>query len=213
MRAALLGLVALALSAQERPLFNGKDLNGWKYLPNQDGQPDTPAGFTVIGGMIHTQPGKGILLYTREKLGNGTIHIEYRMSTDTGNSGMFIRIPETPTSEQYAINHGIEVQIDNNDNEWHRTGVLYSMTKAMASPGKGANEWNAMDIKMDGLRTMVTVNGVLVTDYDGTSPVPKKEKSYEPDRGPRPVMGYVALQHHDDTAIFDFRKITFTRNN
>ncbi len=205
----LLAMAALSLAAQERQLFNGKDLNGWKYVPNKEGQPSDPGGFTTADGMIHTQPGKGILVYTREKLGNGTIHLEYMMSTDTGNSGMFIRIPEMPASEQYAINHGIEVQIDNRDNEWHRTGVLYSMTKAMASPGKGAGEWNTMDIKLDGLRTVVTVNGVLVTDYDGKAPVPEKDKSYEPDRGPRPVMGYVALQHHDDTSILYFRKITF----
>ena len=206
-----IGLLALPLLAQERRLFDGKDLNGWKYAPNQDGQPEEPAGFAVADGMIHTQPGKGILVYTAEKLGNGTIHVEYMMSTDTGNSGVFIRIPELPKSEHYAINHGIEVQIDNRDNEWHRTGVLYSMTKAMASPGKGAGEWNTMDIKLDGLRTVVTVNGVLVTDYDGKAPVPEKEKPYEPDRGPRPAMGYIALQHHDDTSVMYFRKITFTK--
>ena len=180
MRNLLIGLALMAapLLAQERKLFNGKDLDGWKYVPNKEGQPDSPSGFTFADGMIHTQPGKGILLYTKEKLGNGTIHVEYMMSTDTGNSGVFIRIPEKPASEQYAINHGIEVQIDNRDNEWHRTGVLYSMTKAMASPGKGAGEWNAMDIKLDGLRTVITVNGVLVTDYDGKAPGSREGKDF-----------------------------------
>jgi hypothetical protein len=199
-------LLAVPTLAQERNLFDGKDLDGWKYV----GQPGKEDGFTVADHVIHTVPGKGILVYTKEKLGNGTIHVEYKMSTDTGNSGVFIRIPEMPKVEADAINHGIEVQIDNRDNEWHRTGVLYSMTKAKASPGKGAGEWNTMDIKLDGLRTVVTVNGVLVTDYDGTSPVPEKEKSYEPDRGPRPESGYIALQHHDDTSVITFRKITFT---
>ncbi|HYL73347.1 MAG TPA: family 16 glycoside hydrolase [Bryobacteraceae bacterium] len=68
---------------------------------------------------------------------------------------------------------------DNRDNDWH-TGVLYSMTKALARPYKPAREWNTKDIAMQGLRTIVKVNGVLVT------PVPPKEKSYEPDRRPRP---------------------------
>ena len=67
-----------------------------------------------------------------------------------------------------------------------------------------------MDIKLDGLRTVVTVNGVLVTDYDGTSPVPPKEKSYEPDRGPRPEMGYIGLQKHDDSAVISFKEISVT---
>jgi hypothetical protein len=200
--------VALAMSlGAETKVFDGKDLDGWKYV----GQPGKQDGFVVENKMIHTVPGKGILVYTKEKLGNGTIHVEYMMSTDTGNSGVFIRIPELPDAEAFAINHGIEVQIDNRDNEWHRTGVLYSMTKAMASPGKGANEWNKMDITLEGLRTIVKVNGVLVTDYDGKTEVPAKEKSFEPDRGPRPEMGYIALQHHDDTAVIYFRKITFEK--
>lgn len=207
LKAMILGvLLATPLLAKDKLLFDGKDLGGWKYV----GVPGAQDGFTVAEGMIHTVPGKGILVYTKEKLGNGTIHVEYKMSTDTGNSGVFIRIPELPTVESDAINHGIEVQIDNRDNEWHRTGVLYSMTKAKASPGKGAGEWNTMDITLNGLRTIVKVNGVLVTDYDGTSPVPAKEKSFEPDRGPRPESGYIALQHHDDTSVIYFRKITFS---
>lgn len=201
----LVGFVAANALAAEQKLFDGKSLQGWKYV----GEAGKQDGFVVENKMIHTVPGKGILVYTREKLGNGTIHVEYMMSTDTGNSGVFIRIPDLPEKESDAINRGIEVQIDNRDNEWHRTGVLYSMTKAMASPGKGANLWNTMDIQLDGLRTIVKVNGVLVTDYDGKAPVPAKEKSFEPDRGPRPEMGYIALQHHDDTSVITFRKLTF----
>jgi hypothetical protein len=203
----LAGLLAANTLPAEEKLFDGKSLQDWKYV----GEAGKQDGFVVENKMIHTVPGKGILVFEKEKLGNGTIHVEYMMSTDTGNSGVFIRIPEIPDKESVAINRGIEVQIDNRDNEWHRTGVLYSMTKAMASPGKGANQWNTMDIQLDGLRTIVKVNGVLVTDYDGKAEVPAKEKSYEPDRGPRPELGYIALQHHDDTAVVYFRKITFSK--
>lgn len=63
---------------------------------------------------------------------------------------------------------------------------------------------------MDGLRTRVKLNGVLVTDYDGVSPVPPKQKSFEPDRGPRPVTGYIGLQNHDDNATIFFKEISFT---
>jgi len=121
---------------------------------------------------------------------------------------VFTRIPVEPQSEDDAINKGIEVQIDNRDDDYHCTGVLYSMTKAMARPSKPAGEWNTMDITMDGPRTVVHVNGVLVTDYDGVSPVPEKKKSYEPDRGPRPDTGYIALQSHDNTAVITFKEVS-----
>jgi hypothetical protein len=68
-----------------------------------------------------------------------------------------------------------------------------------------------MDITMEGLRTIVKINGVLVTDYDGVSPVPLKTKSYEPDRHPRPESGYIGLQKHDDSAVIYFREVAFKK--
>jgi hypothetical protein len=65
-----------------------------------------------------------------------------------------------------------------------------------------------MDIVLRGLRTIVRINGVLVTDYDGTSPVPLRTFPWEPERGPRPEAGYIALQHHDDKAVIWFREIS-----
>jgi hypothetical protein len=151
-----------------------------------------------------------MLWFTKEKIGNATIKVVFKMSNEKGNSGVFIRIPVEPQSESDAINKGIEVQIDNRDDDWHCTGVLYSMTQAKARPSKPAGEWNTMEITLDGLRTIVKVNGVLVTDYDGVSPVPEKKKSFEPERGPRPESGYIGLQHHDESCVISFKEISVT---
>ena len=132
----------------------------------------------------------------------------YKFSAPDANSGVFIRIPSQPKSEDDAINKGIEVQIDESGDEYHCTGVLYSMTKALARPYKPAGEWNTLEIEMRGLRTIVKLNGVLVTDYDGKSAVPPKHQPWEPDRGPRPDSGYIGVQHHDDEAVISFREIS-----
>ena len=55
------------------------------------------------------------------------------------------------------------------------------------------------------------LNGVLVTDYDGVSPVPPKKGQYEPDRGPRPDTGYIAIQHHGGNATVWFKEITLVK--
>jgi hypothetical protein len=199
-------LAAIPAAGQEQ-LFNGKDLDGWKFQPGQPGM----QGFTVDDGLLHTQPGKGLLWYTRKKIGNATLRVVYKMSKEKGNSGVFIRIPIEPASENDAIHKGIEVQIDDRDNDWHCTGVLYSMTKALAKPSKPPGEWNTMEIALQGLRTIVKLNGVLVTDYDGVSAVPPKEKSYEPDRGPRPESGFIGLQNHDSVAVISFKEVSVTR--
>ncbi|MBC8167368.1 MAG: DUF1080 domain-containing protein [Bryobacteraceae bacterium] len=196
-------VVLSALTVGAKPLFNGKDMSGWEFL----GAPNA-TGFEVENGLLRTGGAKGMIWYKAEKIGNAKIRIIYKMSNEKGNSGVFIRIPEPPKAESDAIHKGIEVQIDNRDDDWHTTGVLYSMTKAKARPGKAAGEWNTMDITMDGLRTTVYVNGVLVTDYDGKSPVPDRTKSYEPERGPRPVSGYIGVQNHDQSAIIYFKEIS-----
>ncbi|MEO7144323.1 MAG: DUF1080 domain-containing protein [Bryobacteraceae bacterium] len=190
------------LAATPKQLFNGNNLDGWQWTGTGE------QGFVVHDGVLESADGKGILWYTREKIGNALLHVVYKMSNEKGNSGVFIRIPIQPKSENDAINKGIEVQIDNRDDDWHSTGVLYSMTKALARPYKAPGEWNSLDITLDGPRTIVKVNNVLVTDYDGVSPVPPKVKSYEPDRGPRPESGYIALQHHDQSAVILFQQVS-----
>jgi len=208
MKILAVALFAVTLHAQTQ-LFNGKNLDGWKAI-GRDESATVLAGFTVNDGLLETTTGKGLLWYTKQKIGNATIKVVYKMSNEKGNSGVFIRIPIEPRNEDDAINKGIEVQIDNRDDEWHSTGVLYSMTKALAHPYKPAGEWNTMQITLDGLRTIVKVNGVLVTDYDGKSPVPEKKKPFEPDRGPRPAEGYIAIQHHDENCVFSFKEISVT---
>jgi hypothetical protein len=197
-----IGTVAVSLCAGQQ-LFNGRNLEGWQLIRAEGKDP-----FVVENGIMHTTGAKGDAVYTVRKIGNATIHVVYKMSNDHGNSGVFIRIPFVPRSESDAINKGIEVQIDNRDNDWHSTGVLYSMTKAKARPYKPAGEWNTLDITLDGPRTIVRLNGVLVTDYDGRAPVPPKVMPFEPDRGPRPDSGYIALQAHDASSVISFKEVS-----
>jgi len=45
-----------------KPLFNGKDLTGWKHVG--------PGNMTVEDGLIRTHGGMGLLYWTGGKLGN-----------------------------------------------------------------------------------------------------------------------------------------------
>jgi len=89
----------------------------------------------------------------------------------------------------------------------HVTGVLYSLTRAMARPGK-PGEWNEMEITLDGPRTVVFVNGVKVTDYREGEAVPPKAHTWEPDRGPRAEEGYIGLQNHSDKDVVWFKEVS-----
>ena len=179
-------------------LWNGKNLAGWQHVG--------PGRFVVEDGMLKSEGGMGLMWYTRRKFGNCVIRVVYKTTKKTDNGGVFIRIPEPATDARMPVNKGYEVQIDDSADDYHVSGVLYSLTKAIARPGK-TGEWNTMDIAIEGPRTIVLLNGVEVTDYTEGQPVPPKKHSDEPDRGPRPNAGYVGLQNHSDKDTVYFGEI------
>jgi len=105
------------------------------------------------------------------------------------------------------VNRGYEIQIDDHGDEYHRTGVLYSLTQALAKP-ENLDEWNTMEVTLEGDRTVVKVNGLLVTDFREGQPVPPKKEEWEPDRGPRPLRGYIGLQNHGAGDVVYFREVS-----
>ncbi len=200
--AALTVLIAFPARAQSdewKQLCNGKDLTGWEHVG--------PGGFTVEDGLLKPHGGMGLLWYTPERIGHAVIRVVFKTVRNESNSGVFIRIPEKPTEPWMPVNRGYEVQIDNADDDYHCTGVLYSLTQALARPQKPPGEWNVMEITLDGPHTVVTLNGVKVTDYTEGGAVPPKKKSYEPDRGRRPDEGYFGLQNHSDTDVVYFKEV------
>ena len=123
--ALLVVLVAVFLVAARapdplwKPLFNGKDLTGWKHVG--------PGHMTVENGLIQTHGGMGLLYWTGGKVGHSRIRVVYKMRDNNDNSGVFIRIPIEPREEWMPVHYGYEVQIDNhpetsNEDEYHVTG-------------------------------------------------------------------------------------------
>ncbi len=198
-------LAAGTPESQWKSLFNGKDLTGWKHVG--------PGNMTVENGEIHTHGGMGLLYWTGGKIARCKLRVVFRMRDHNDNSGVFIRIPIEPREEWMPVNYGYEVQIDNepeksNEDEYHITGTLYSLTKPLAKPTKPGPEWNTMTITVDGPHTVVEINGVKVTDYTEGQPVPARKFDFEPQRGIRPNEGYFGLQNHSDNDVVFFKEVS-----
>jgi hypothetical protein len=201
----LLAIVLGSWSNQDkewRQLFNGKDLSGFEQVG--------PGSFVVENGLLKTVGGMGMILYPAEKFSDVVIRVVYMVKDNDCNSGVFIRIPEKPADEWVAVNKGYEVQIDNGTRhvggEYHCSGVLYSLTKAMAHPQKKAGEWNTMEITLNGPRIIVSINGEKVTDFKEGDAVPPKTRDFEPEREPRPLSGYIGLQNHDSLSTVYYKE-------
>ena len=184
----------------QNALFNGKNLDGWEHVG--------PGAFVVEEGMLKTEGGMGLLWYSREKIGDATLRVVFKLTGKESDSGVFIRIPEKPTEPWMPVNRGYEVEIGDWPDDYSCTGVLYTFTKALARPIRPLGEWNTMEITMEGPHIVVHLNGVKVTDFSEGQPVPLKHAgSVDPDRGPRPYSGYVGLQNHPGSPIY-FKDVT-----
>lgn len=203
----LIVLSTTAFAADWKPLFNGKDLSGWKHVGE--------GSFVVVDGLLRTQGGMGLLYWTGGKVRNGTIRVVYRAQNKIDNSGVFIRIPIEPREAWMPVHYGHEVQIDAQPERWgedgrdHTTGTVYTFSKPLAKADK-LDDWNTLEITIKGPRTISYLNGVKVSDYTEGDKTPEVYKG-GPARGPRPAEGFIGLQNHGEKDIVEFREISLKR--
>jgi hypothetical protein len=199
-------LVALALlyplnsNADSRQLFNGKDLSGWTHVGF--------GKFLVEDGYLRTVGGIGVLWFDEEKIGNAIVRVVYKTGSHEDNSGVFVRIPGPPDDPWMPVHKGLEIQINEaGKTEYHSTGSIYTFTKATSQPAR-EGEWNTMEITLDGASTVVHINGIFVSEYTEGDVVPPKDNDGDPDRGLRPITGFIGLQNHPQGKTVYFKEIS-----
>jgi hypothetical protein len=179
-------------------LFNGKDLSGWKTyeaVPNNWGVED---GLIVCQG----KSGGGWLGTDRDYAGF-VLRLEYRLKPG-GNSGVYIRAPE----KGHISRVGMEIQIlDDNHPSYARldfyqyTGSIYHVVAPTRRAGKPAGEWNSMEVRAEGRRVVVVVNGKQVVDADLDWCLRDPEVAKE-HTGLARATGRIGLQSHTDRVEF-----------
>jgi hypothetical protein len=228
--AGLLAAVALASPAADDtksadgwvPLFNGKDLTGWKIHP----EPNKGAikkviekedGGKVVGYDAETKDGKTVSLWSVKDgmlVGAGPAsHLfsekddytdfHYRVEVkinDKGNSGQYFR-----TKFESGFPTGYEAQINATHGDWRRSGSLYPDARAglrefekdicvKDAPNK-PDEFFTQEVIAKGNHIQILVNGKKLVDF--THPKQTLTK------------GHFALQGHDPGTVVTFKKIEY----
>jgi sugar phosphate isomerase/epimerase len=147
-------------------------------------------------GVLKGQGGMGLLWYGK-KYKDFVLDLEFKCSTKETNSGVFIRVPEVPVSDDY-IYHSIEVQIYDAGEGIHVTGAAYDIQAPSKFASKPVGEWNHFRIEFKGAQLKIELNGQLVMDWDA------KPGGKVKDLAP---AGYIGLQNHDSTSPPFFRNI------
>ena len=159
-----------------------------------------PGWFTLDHetGILASHGGMGLMWYSAEMFGDFVLRLEFNTSVPDSNSGIFLRVPEMVTSDEY-IYHSFEIQIHATAPEAiHRTGAVYDAEAPSEDRAKEPGEWNDMEISFVGDRITVSLNGAVVTDWVA------EPRGKIRDFAPR---GYIGLQNHDwETSVY-FRNI------
>lgn len=137
-----------------RPLFNGKDLTGWK-LRNPKGHNSwsvLPGG--VLKNTVASKDEHGTDLVTEEKFWNFTVRYEF-MTPENSNSGFYLR-----------GRHEIQILGDYKSGNVSPggNGAIYNFKAPDKFVTKPAGEWQTVEATMIGDRITVIMNGVKIHD-------------------------------------------------
>lgn len=156
---------ALVISASAEPeagfvsLFDGKTLEGWKVGGNA-------AAFKVEDGAIVANGDCSHLFYAGKEEGKTPKYENYELRLDVmtkpnSNGGVYI---STVYQEKGWPAQGYEVQVNNTQSDWRKSGGLYGIVDNK-EPFKD-NEWMKYMIRVDKGMVSVTVNDKeLVNKY------------------------------------------------
>lgn len=176
-------LCVTSVSAQNwEPLFNGKNLNGWKKL---NGEAEYKVIDNAIVGISKLNT-PNTFLVTKKVYGNFILEFDFKID-DGLNSGVQLR-SESNKQYQKGRVHGYQFEIDPSSRAWSggiydeaRRGWIYPLTQnPAAKTAFKNNEWNKARIEAVGNSIATWINGVPCANiWDDMTPA-----------------GFIALQVH-----------------
>lgn len=184
-----------------RPLFNGKDLTGWKGLvasppkraamsaeelaAEQEKADQIMRDHWSVEDGVLVYDGKGQSLCTGKDYADFEMYVDWKILKD-GDSGIYVR-------------GAPQIQIWDPEHWKVGSGGLYNNQKNQSAPTVIADnpigEWNTFYIKMIGDRVTVKLNGKLVTDNVVLENYWERDKPIYP-------TGQIELQHHGNRLEF-----------
>jgi len=181
----------------QTPLFNGKDLTGWKAVEGHA---------SVFGvnsdGNLSVHNGNGDL-QTTSMWGDFALQLDVFSNGDHLNSGAFFRV------EPGVFWGGYEAQIRSQWEGGDRskpvdigTGGIYNIQPARKVVSSD-REWFTMTVIATGIHLGVWVNGYQTADVIDTRPADETNAR----NGARTRAGVFGLQGHDPTTDLAFRNI------
>ncbi len=189
---------AKVLPGNLSPLFNGKDLTGWKVFP---GEKYKSVYSVTKEGWLNVKNGPGDL-QTEKTYKDFALQLDCISNGNALNSGVFFRC----LKDQYQ--NGYEMQIQNGIKDGDRTkpadfgtGAIYRRIPARKVVSND-REWFTMTLVARGNHLRTFVNGYPTVDWTDDRKVDDNAR-----KGAKIGAGHLSLQGHDPTTDLSFRNI------
>jgi hypothetical protein len=179
-----------------RSLFNGKDLTGWKEIP------DRQSVYSVTDeGWLNVKDGPGDL-QTVSTWGDFILQMDILSNGTHLNSGVFFRA----IAGQFWSGYESQIRNQWQDEDRSRpvdfgTGGIYNRQPARRVVSTD-HEWFTKTIVAHGRHMAVWVDGFQVSDFTDT-----RESHENARQGFRAEPGVISLQGHDPTTDLSFRNL------
>lgn len=184
-----------AVEAKFVSLFDGVSLAGWQ------GEVED---YEVVDGLLICKKGAHGSLYTDRAFSDFVLRLEYRLEPGS-NNGIGIR---APVSDQPPGITGLEIQILDDTHPKHKdlkpvqfNGSIYGAVAAERGHLEPVGQWNGMEIRAEGSRIQVTLNGVRILDADMDNVGPVHMHGYD-FVGLHNESGHIAICGHNDPVAF-----------
>lgn len=190
----------------QKPLFNGTDLTGWRTVPGSKGE------FTVEDGTIHVKGGEGFL-ESESQHKDFVLQAQARTNAEAVNTGIFFR---AEAGTEKAKSNGYEAQVDFSRAEPEASapgadapknagpGAIFRRVNARRVVGQD-NQWATVTLIASGPRISTYVNGYAVVHWEDT-----RKPDPNPRKGQRLDAGHLSLQGHDPGTDASFQAITIS---
>jgi len=188
-----------------KPLFNGKDLTGWRN-PYKYGKA------SVKDAEIHLLANKKFFLVTEKKYTNFRLSVDVHLPEGPANSGVMFRCHVQPNKV-----FGYQAECDGSDRRWSaglydekRRGWIFPVKKDTAESAFTMKEsqahfaqpkirnalkrngWNRYEIECRGPHIVISLNGIKVTELDDDTD----------------ASGFLGIQHHGENGqLYRFRNL------
>lgn len=179
-----------------RTLFNGADLEGW--TGNRE-------GYGVERGAIRTYPDRaGGNLYTEDEFDDFILRFAFKVPPGA-NNGIAVRAPLTGD----AAYDGLEIQVLENSHPkyqglkpWQVHGSIYGLAAALRGYQAPPGEWNHQEIRVEGRKVRVVLNGKVINEVDLDEALRKGPPSGREHPGAKRTSGHIGFCGHGDVVHF-----------